>query len=176
MVLLKQCQQTHDEVRSIKDLIFPGDQAVNVGVVLEGLQGLQSYKRENQRHLVEIPRQRVDLVLRLDLANELETACQVLQELSEGLVCLIFLLLFERELLLGERRKTIVSASSGRVQMLVKMGDVRIGPLHVETLCTILDFNDVVQDGLVDSVKTARVLRALYFGSKVDLAHNQLPK
>jgi len=50
------------------------------------------------------------------------------------------------------------------------MRDVRVGPLDKEALCAVLDLDDIVEDGLVDSIEAACVLRALDFRRKVDLA------
>lgn len=178
MVLLEECQQTSDEVWPVKDLVLPSDQAVNVGVILEGLQGVQRHKREDKWHLLEITCERVDLVLGLDLAHELQAERQILEKISKGLVCFVFFLLFKGQLLLGKRREAIIVTTCRAIEilLLVKMCDVRVSPLDIQALCTVFDLDDIVEDGLVDSIEAACVLRALYFRSKVDLADNELPE
>ena len=172
MVLLEQRQETRDEVWPVEDLVLPGDQAVNVGVVLEGLQGVHSHKREDKWHLLEIAGERIDLVLGLDLAHELEAERQILEKISERLVCFVFFLLFKGQLLLGESGEAVIATPTRAVEilLLVEMRDVRVSPLDKEALCAVLDLDDIVEDGLVDSIEAACVLRALDFRRKVDLA------
>ena len=83
VVLLEDRQQAGDEVRSVDDHFFPGpDQTEDGGVVAKVLESVERHEAEDERHVMQVTRQIVHLILRFDVAHELEANRHILHKLS----------------------------------------------------------------------------------------------
>lgn len=103
VVLLENGEQASDEMGTVQyHLFLRSDEAVHESVIFEVLQGIQGHKSEDQRQLVQIPRQRVHLVLGLDVAHKLQAHSQIFHEITKHFIGLVLLLLLDSHLLLAE--------------------------------------------------------------------------
>lgn len=125
---------------------------------------------------MEVPGQRVHFVLGFDLANELKTKREIFQHLSQLVVGFCLFLLFQRNLLLIKLWEIVISIPLLLIKLilLVKMSNVRVSSLNIESLSSIFNFYNIVKNSLVDRIQAASVLRTLNFCGEIDLSDNKL--
>ena len=107
---------------------------------------MQSHKRKDQGHLMEVSGQRIHFVLGFDLAHELKTKREIFQHLPQLVVGLRLLLLFERDLLLSKLWEVVISIPLLLIELilLIKMSNVRVCSLNIESLSSIFDFHNII--------------------------------
>lgn len=118
---------------------------------------------------MEVTRQRVNLVLRLDVADVFEASGQVSHEGSQNLIG-GFLFFFFENLFVGPQ-VCLGSTVGSRVNSLRQVWKLS---LQIELLRCLLDLHNVVEHGLVDCLEARGVLRALHLGCEVDLTNDEL--
>lgn len=84
VVLLEDRQQAGNEMRPIDDHFLPcPHQTEDRRVVPKVLERVERHEAEDERHVMEVSCQIVHLILRFDVADELEANCHFLHKLSQ---------------------------------------------------------------------------------------------